>query len=227
MNWRSSSQAKFATDIDTQLALFKSMQEGLAERGARRATRCCCWGPESGAKLCWTKATRPADWTYRPLPARRDTRKPMGRADAHIRRRRSADRPFLSSRVHGEPLTGIVRSQAFTHARAALRSSSPGHNGPPPEKWEHEEHRAAARREDRRGAGRVAAPPRNDTAQKIDVGPQQVCGPAGVLRGDRRTQRERGYAWLAFGRFDPPVIRVPTSGPRLLSAVADRASRCG
>ena len=36
----------------------------------------------------------------------------------------------------------------------------------------------------------------------------------GLLLGDG--QDGSGYAWLAFGRFDPPVVKLPSVGPDVI-----------
>ena len=59
-----------------------------------------------------------------------------------------------------------------------------------------------------------ALPPRNDVAQKIEWDLQKFAGRQGYIEatdGDDAT----GYAWLAFGRFEPPVVRVPLGRRRI------------
>jgi putative heme-binding domain-containing protein len=129
---------QFAADLDTQAALFKSMQEGLATRGGALPADLRSWGTDLAAQLLGNAAPT-ATWTYVPLPpaagapsiARPDGQ-PAPSTPSNARRseppaapgrnpfafeeRTSADGQktrLMSSFPHGETLTGILRSPVF------------------------------------------------------------------------------------------------------------------
>jgi putative heme-binding domain-containing protein len=208
-------EAKFASDVDTQLALFKSMQEGLAERGTKPADSVRAWGTRLATLVLNESAGDLGFWSYRPLPGSTDTRNPWA-----VQMRASSDgdaaSPFLSSLVHGEPLIGIARSKDFACPQR-LTFYLAGHNGPPPQAWGNKN---IVRLRDAKTDEVLAEtpPPRHDIAQKVTWDLSQHAGRQ-VYFEATDGRNEKAYAWLAFGRFDPPVIRVPTSGPRLQNAV--------
>jgi hypothetical protein len=138
-----------------------------------------------------------------------------------VQQRASADgdkaSPFLCSLPPGgERLTGILRSEVFA-APATLRFFLAGHDGypgKPPQKRNVVRLRAAGTQE----ILAEAYPPRNDLAQPVvwDLAPH--AGKQAYVEavdGDNGT----AYAWLALGRFDPPVVTVPALDP---SQVAKR-----
>jgi putative heme-binding domain-containing protein len=207
--------SKFAADIDTQLVLFKSMQEGLAQRGVAPGAAVQAWGEDLARKLLAEGANNGASWNYQPLPGSRTTPNPWG-----VLTRASADgntaAPFLSSNVHGEKLTGVARSADFA-IPATLTFYLAGHNGQPPL---HLPVKNIVRLRDAQTNQILAeaVPPRNDTAQKVTWNLSKFASRRGYFEatdGDAAA----AYAWLAFGRFEPEVIRIPAGGPRLLAAV--------
>jgi putative heme-binding domain-containing protein len=207
-------QSKFADDLDLQRGLFEAVEQGLGERGAKPGNAVFAWGSTLASKLI-EKAADATVWTYHPVPGSTDTRNPWS-----VQIRKSADgdatSPFLSSLPHGEPLTGIARSQSFD-VPARLTFFLAGHNGPPPENWE-VTNLVRVRDAQNDEVLSFAVPPRNDTARKVTMDLQKFAGRKAyfeVVDGGAG----KSYAWLAVGRFDPPVISVPVSGPQLLSAV--------
>jgi putative heme-binding domain-containing protein len=208
-------QARFPDDLDLQRGLFEAVQQGLDERGAKPGQAVFTWGDTLANRLI-AKSADATSWTYRPLPGSTDTRNPWG-----VEIRKSADgnsdAPFLSSRVHNEQWTGVARSQPFA-APNQLTFFLAGHNGPPPEKWD-TLNLVRIRDAKTDEVLAFAVPPRNDTARKQTIDLRKYAGREVCLEViDGGTGN--GYAWLAVGRFDPPVISVPVSGPQLLSAVA-------
>ena len=213
-------QSSFPDDLDLQLALFKSVQEGLDERGAKAPEAIRSWGTSLASGVLTEAAGGLDAWSYQPLPGSTDRRNPWG-----VQVRRSADgdatSPFLSSIVHGEQLTGIARSKDFT-CPPRLTFYLAGHNGPPPQVWKAKD---LVRVRDAKTNEVLASaqPPRNDVAQKVTVDLTRSTGREvyfEAVDGANGT----GYSWLAVGRFDPPVVRVPVSGPRLQTAVQIVAS---
>src|SRR5205823_14675781 len=68
-----------------------------------------------------------------------------------------------------------------------------------------------------------APAPRNDTAQKVGWELGKFAGRSGYIEA---TDADTGtaYAWIAFGRFDPPVVQVPLSDERPLRAAIEMAA---
>ena len=66
----------------------------------------------------------------------------------------------------------------------------------------------------------------NDVAQKITWDLTKFAGRKGYFEatdGDTGT----AYAWLAFGRFDPPVVRIGTSARRVHGAAIQIVAALG
>jgi putative heme-binding domain-containing protein len=213
-------ESKFADDLDLQRALFEAVRQGLDQRGTLPGEAMRAWGTSLASKLFARAGTANDDWTYRPLPGATDTRNPWG-----VQLRNSADgdgtAPFLSSLVGGERLMGIARSQPFA-APAKLSFYMAGHNGPP-------RTNGARTKVDPKNIVQIrdaktnqvlafAVPPRKDIAQKTTIDLSQYEGREVYFEATDATNG-MGYSWLAIGRFDPPVIRVPMSGAQLQSAV--------
>jgi putative heme-binding domain-containing protein len=208
-------ETKFANDLDVQRSLFEAVRQGLDQRGVAPGEAVRAWGSSLATKL-FARAASSADvWRYQPLPGSIDTRSPWG---VQIRKSIDGDAssPFLSSLVHGEQLMGIARSQPFA-APAKLTFYMAGHNGPP---------RTTSQRKNQVRIRDVrtnevlafAMPPRNDTAKQITMDLSQFEGRQ-VYFEAVDAMNGTGFSWLAVGRFDPPVIAVPISGPQLQSAV--------
>jgi putative heme-binding domain-containing protein len=132
-----------------------------------------------------------------------------------LERRPSADgNPdalFLSSLARGEQLTGVLRSPTFT-VPAELRFHLAGHVGFPDRRVV-EKNFVRLRDAQTHQILAEATPPRNDTAQGVHWDLTQHTGRSGYLEivdGDDGAS----YAWLAVGRFDPPVVRLPHLAPR-------------
>src|SRR5262249_39753414 len=143
-------------------------------------------------------------WTELPLPGASDTRstwmvKPRACADGHN------NQPFFSSL---EVQVGILRSPPFT-VPPKLHFWLAGHNGPPPA-TPPAKNSLRLRAADTGEILAEALPPRNDVAQLISWDLSAHSGKQAYIEatdGDNAT----GYAWLAFGRFDPAVVRIPSS----------------
>ena len=213
-------QSKFGDDLDLQLALFKSVQEGLDERGTTAGEAVRAWGTSLASSLLKAQAGDAEAWTYLPLPGSTDRRNPW---DVQVRRSSDGDASssFFSSNVHGEQLTGLVRSKTFA-CPSQLTFYLAGHNGPPPRVWQ-TKNLVRVRDAGTNEVLATAQPPRNDVAQKITLNLSRYVGRQ-VYFEAQDADSASAYAWLAFGRFDPSVVRVPVSGPRLQSALQIVAS---
>ncbi len=214
-------QTRFAKDLDFQLDLFKSVQEGTAQRGAALSGGARVWGTELAGKLMATVAVG-GIWSHSPLPGATETRNPWG-----FEPRTCADglkTQLMSSLPFGEHLTGALRSSPFS-LPAKLGFYLCGHDGfpdQPAKKMNRVRLRDAA-------SGQVLRevfPPRNDTAQLITWDLAEFAGRSGyveVVDGDAGA----AYAWLAVGRFEPALPQLALNDPnqttRRLQTAADLA----
>jgi len=205
-------QTKFAGDVDFQLDLFKSVQEGTAQRGAALSAGGRNWGAELATKLLAPADTNAAAWSNTPLTGAADARNPwtfQERLCADGKRAR-----LLSSFPNGETLTGVLRSAPFP-LPATLSFYLCGHDGipgQPAQKKNFVRLVDAATGQ----ALREAAPPRNDTAQKITWNLAEFAGRRGFIEatdGDTAA----AFAWLALGRFEPALPELVLVDPNQLS----------
>ncbi|MBI2928002.1 MAG: c-type cytochrome [Verrucomicrobia bacterium] len=205
-------QRQFRDDLDFQLALFANVEQGASRRGARLTDSLRAWGTE----LCKMALAASSDsaWWNAPLEGVPDAANPWAFQERACADGQSAK--LLSSHPLGETLTGRLRSKNFT-LPVKLSFYLSGHDGEP------------GREPNKRNFARLlhaqtgavlaeAAPPRNDTAQKITWDMSAHAGQQAFLEftdGDP----DDAWAWLAFGRFEPPVLALPTIAP---GAVAKR-----
>ncbi len=206
---------KFAADPTMQLALLKSVQSGLSQRGAPTPEAVADWGRTLAGQLVDSLAKASAEWQSAPL-AGAETAIPW-----IFQARKCADgqsAQFISSLAPGgEALTGILRSRSFS-LPAKLSFYLCGHDGQPdqPAKGLN---KVVLKSADGRVL-REAKPPRNDVARKVEwtFSTDEVGKPAvlEVVDGDTGS----AYAWLAIGRIEPAVVSLPAVAPR---DVVDRA----
>src|SRR5207248_7504298 len=117
--------------------------------------------------------------------------------------------PFLTSFPLGESLTGVLRSKTFA-IPAKLSFYLAGQNGfpntnPPARNF------ARLRLAQGNEVVAEAVVPRNDTAQKVTWDLSKHAGKQGYFEATDGND-EASWAWIAFGRFDPPVVKVPPGG---------------
>ncbi|MBI4327889.1 MAG: HEAT repeat domain-containing protein [Chloroflexi bacterium] len=205
---------KFAQDLDLQLALFKSVQEGTAQRGAALRGGIRAWGAELAERLFASVDEKALPWHNTPIEGAADPANPW-----FLQPRASADgdkaSPFLSSLPPGgEQLTGVLRSKTFA-LPAKLSFYLAGHDGfpgRPARKKNAVRLRAAA-------TGSILAeafPPRHDTAQPVAWDLSAHAGQPAyleVIDGDNGS----AFAWLAVGRFQPAVVEMPSVSPSQIS----------
>ncbi len=206
---------KFAADPTMQLSLLKSVRAGLAQRGATTPAAVTDWGRTLAGQLVDSIASASAEWQALPL-AGAETAVPWIFQDRKCGDGRTGQ-VISSLAPGGEALTGILRSQSFP-LPAKLSFYLCGHDGQPdqPAKGVNKVLLKSA-------DGRVlreAKPPRNDVARKVEwTFSADELGKSAVLEvvdGDTGS----AYAWLAIGRFEPSVVRLPAVAPR---DVVDRA----
>jgi putative heme-binding domain-containing protein len=212
-------RAKFAQDLDFQLALFKSIQEGASQQGGALDKAAESWGADLAEQILSSIDAAALEWRNSPLKGG-DTTNPW-----FIEKRASADgnktNLFISSlSPGGEKFTGILRSKPFD-LPADLNFYIAGHDGSPdrpPRKKNFVRLRDAVTQK----ILVQTPPPRNDIAQPIHWDLALNASKHGYLEivdGDNGS----AYAWLAVGRFNPAVITVPVVAPnqidkRLLAA---------
>lgn len=205
----------FKDDVDQQLSFFNAIQEGSAQRGAAPSSETKAWGSELAAGLFASADAEAQPWNNFPIPG-----KPPGKNPWFLQQRVSADGDkkslFLCSLPPGgEGLTGVLRSRSFA-VPAHLAFFLAGHDGPPDRPAQGHNLIRLVDSE----SGQVLAsvpPPRNDIAQKIDWDLTAHAGRRAFLEivdGDTGA----AYAWLAAGRFEPPVVPMPRDNPSQLSA---------
>ncbi len=197
---------RLAGDLDAQAAVLQSVVEALVQRGIPSNAALRAWGTEVANALLESEESS-AGWTAQNLDGQPATQPPWV-----VQERTCADgqkAQVISSFPRGEQLTGVLRSAAFPLA-GTLRFYLCGHDGPPDQ--------PAAKKNFVRlrdaADGRVlreAAPPRNDTAQRIEWTLDEFKGHTGYLE---ITDGDTGaaYAWLAVGRFKPELPALALTG---------------
>jgi hypothetical protein len=216
-------QGRFDTDLDFQLSLFKSIQEGISRRGASLTPSLRDWGTKLAVELFASVDGQPSDWRYISING-------SSSADPwFLEKRRSADgdhkSQFLCSLPPGgEQLTGILRSRQF-EIPPQFSFFLAGHDGPPDKPAPGKN---LVRLRDAQSDKILAsvAPPRNDTAQLLTWDLKDHAGKSGrieIVDGDDGS----AYAWLAIGRFNPSIVPVggilPKQAERRQQAAADLA----
>ena len=202
---------KFHDDVDLQSALFKSVQDGLAQRGVALSARMKSWGSALAADLLAAVAQTDSDWT--PMPVDSNSASPNPWA---VQRRKSSDgkdADFLCTLPAGETMTGVLRSKKF-NAPARLTFWMAGHDGFP-EKPLQKKNLVRLRNADSLEVLLSAPAPRNDVAKEVSWNLNAHAGKELILElvdGDTAG----AYAWLAVGRFQPAVVSLPKTTPKLV-----------
>jgi putative membrane-bound dehydrogenase-like protein len=206
-------QTKYRGDIGQQLPLFQAIFSGLSQKGQTLDSKSPLgqWGTTLANAVLDPDSRLTAPWSVHPLEnsAGQSSQNPWG-----LQKRKCADGQndavFFDSIVHGEQLTGILRSRPFVIPES-FSFWICGHNGEPgtnPEPVNHVRLKLA----DGADRGDVIArqvPPRNDTAQKTTWDLKKWAGRKGVLEVvDADTGA--AYAWLAVSRFEPSVVGQPS-----------------
>ncbi|HUG20172.1 MAG TPA: PVC-type heme-binding CxxCH protein, partial [Planctomycetaceae bacterium] len=197
--------------VELQLALFNSVMSGMGRNQALKSSEMAEWSKALVESLNEIAMQGSHQWSTHPAPQSPRSAIPWG-----FQERQASDGKtirVLSSFPNGEQLTGIVRSVAFA-APNKFSFYLCGHRGfpnqPPHDK------NVVSLRDAEGNVLRTAVPPRNDIAQKIewdlsDLDGKQVYFEA--VDGDTGG----AYAWLAFGRFEPAVIELPSHSSEELS----------
>jgi putative heme-binding domain-containing protein len=208
-------RATFAENVDEQLAFFRAVQEGSAQRGAELGKEARMWGRELAGRLLDSASGEAQPWWNVPLPEARVPANPW-----FLQQRPSSDGDrdgaFLCSLPPGgEHLTGVLRSRPF-EVPARLTFFLAGHDGAPSAP---PQGRNLVRLVAEEGGAVLAEarPPRDDVARKIEWNLAEHAGSMARLElvdGDAGPS----YAWLAAGRFEPEVAPLPKVSPSQISA---------
>ena len=208
----------FADDLDTQMNLLQSMQRGLEQRGMAMSANLREWGSALVARFL-DRPDPASGWVNEPFESA-PTGNPWDFEVRHLADGTTA--PVLSSFPHGEGLTGTVRSPAFP-APPRLTLWIGGHDGPPDQPVG-KKNRVCLRDARDHALLREAAPPRNDTSQKVTWDLGDLAGHSVYLEvtdGDTGS----AYAWLDLAKPSDSTIPWPSIGPRTTSDQAVAAIR--
>jgi putative membrane-bound dehydrogenase-like protein len=201
---------RFADDLDLQTELFSSLRSGLAQRGEPLPPAARAWGEELVAAVLKADTVE-STWTAKALEPGAPTVNPWA-----YETRKCADgqsTTLLSTLPGGEKATGILRSAKFA-APAKLSFYVCGHNGDP-NSPEVKKNIVRLRDGSDNSIIEEVVPPRNDVAKQINWDLSKVAGQQVYLEFiDADTGN--AYAWLAFGRINPPVVAMPKAGSRSL-----------
>ena len=202
---------RYPNQPEFQLALFRSVDQGLQQRGLALPSSVQSWGSELALQLLQPTAT--SGWINVPLdPA---TENPWDFQE----RKRTDGKPVrvLSSLMRGEGRTGVLRSPEFA-AGGEVQFWLCGHDGYPdrPAKKVN----AVRLRDAATGELLMEAwPPRSDVAQQVVWSTAPHAGRKVVLEV---TDGDTGdaYAWLAVGDLEG----VPALPPASPAAMSDRTT---
>jgi len=212
---------RFADQPDFQFSLFRSLDQGLQQRGAAPTPALRAWGGDlAGRLLAGGNGTA---WVHTPLETPTDS--PW---DFQERRRSDGTAMrVLSSLPRGEQKTGILRSPEFDlGGRIAFWLC--GHDGYP-DRPAKQVNRVRLRDAATGGVLFEARPPRSDVLVPVAWDTRAHAGRRAVLEivdadtGD-------AYAWLALGGLEgAPALPAtsPSGGAARLTAAVELAARLG
>lgn len=206
-------RAELGGDLEMQVELCRALGDGFRQRGIEPGAEWLGWARDLAAKLLASGAA--PGWRNEPLdPTGVASASPWDwqeRACDDGRRAR-----LLSSFPRGEALTGALCSDVF-ELPAKLGFHLAGHDGYPDKPASGLNRVVLHSARDGRVL-RAAVPPRSDVARRVDWDLGEFRGERGWLEVvDADTGS--AYAWLAFGRLEPEVVRLPEVGP---AGVSDR-----
>ncbi len=200
-------QQQRAEDLEAQLTLFQTVQQGFNQRGQKLTPKLQAWGKALAPKLL-AEPEKQGAWGNTPVDGLRDTKNPWTMQERGLADGTKAQ--LISSFPLGEKLTGTLRSGAFD-LPDKISFYLCGHDGMP--KTPLMKKNFVRLRE--AGTGAVlfeVSPPRNDTAKQITWDLAAHKGKRGYVEVvDANT--ETAYAWLAFGRFEPALPQLAMVDP--------------
>lgn len=200
-------QRERADDLDFQLSLFQTVQQGFNQRGDQLTPKLQAWGKALAPRLL-AEAGKAGGWGNTPVDGSSDVRNPWT-----LQERPSKDgvtTQLISSFPLGEKLTGTLRSRSFDLPEK-LSFYLCGHDGFPTNSLLRKNF--VRLRDAATGAILFeVSPPRNDTARQVTWDLKKLKGKRGYIEAvDANT--ERAYAWMAFGRFEPALPQLANADP--------------
>ncbi|HEV2296079.1 MAG TPA: PVC-type heme-binding CxxCH protein [Tepidisphaeraceae bacterium] len=210
---------RFGEDVDLQLELFAAVQKAAAERGEPLAQAAREWGANLARSALALSNDEQTVWSALPLPGMAAGTAADSPSPWTLQQRVSSDGDtnavFFSSLPLGERLTGVLRSRPFV-VPAKLSMYIAGHNGPP--RGPDLRKQVIRLRSAQDDAILVeSVPPRHDTAQPLVWDLKDHAGKQAYIEATDGDDGS-GYAWLAFGRLDPPVAPLPSAAPAMVAA---------
>lgn len=206
--------ATLGADVDADLALFRSVQQGLAQRGVEPSDAVLDWAEAIGRNLLPFVAPVHTAWRNLPLDHVTGGVNPW---DWETRTAAENNQParLLSSLPRGEPSTGRLRSRPF-EAPPRLSFLLAGHDGPPDQPPAGRNLVRLVEAETGRTLREEPAP-RDDRARRITW---DLAGLAGRRVFLEVVDADPGaaYAWLAFGGLEPAVVPWPALAPAVVAA---------
>jgi putative heme-binding domain-containing protein len=202
----------FADDLDFQVALFKSTAEGLAQRGLKMDASLADWGADLAERLI--AKVDPDSIPWRNTPIKNENAPNPWVIEKRVSSDGDKDSQFISSfAMGGEDLTGVLRSQPFT-IPDRLSFFIAGYDGSPDRpllKKNFIRLRSTANHK----ILAEARPPVSDFAKPETWDLKKFAGKQGYLE---IVDGNGGHvaAWLAVGRFNPPVVPLPAVIPNQL-----------
>lgn len=204
---------KFSEKIDLQLRLLTSLKTGLERRGVLVNQSVRAWGETLATQLLDSVKDETPAWTYARLPDFPKSKNPFG-----LRKMPSADGDpdalFIDSKTQGEKPTGVLRSPAFVIPDQFSFYLS-GHLGFPKQPVVRKNFVRLRDADDDRIL-MEAVPPRHDVARRVQWDLKKVAGRRGYIEIVDGLDLG-GYAWLAVGRFQPAVVKLPPADPALVN----------
>lgn len=194
---------RFPSDATQQIAAFRALAEGLAERGQPLTD--ALQTAISDHIHAVIEGDAAVEWYNTPLPGSQATTSPWV----------PQQRPFAdgaaiamisSLPANGERLGGVLTSPAF-ELPARLSFWMCGHNGLP-DQPDRQLNFVRLVLDDGTEAAR-SYPPRDDVARRIDWDLAPYAGQRGRLEVVDGITDLDGFAWLAVSRLEPAVISLP------------------
>ena len=204
---------RFPGNIDLRLDLYRSILGGATQRGSDISPAGKQWGGELSRELFASIDDDSRTWQPFPIEGLKSADIPW-----FTQRRKSNDGDtnsiFLCSLPpRGERLTGILRSKTFS-APAKLSFFLAGHDGFP-DKPAKKKNAVRLRDAKTRAVLAEAYAPRHDTARKVTWDLSKTAATnAQVFLEITDADNASSFAWIAAGRFDPPIVRMPKLAPK-------------
>ncbi len=208
----------FARDPEAQMDLFEAIAQGVSQRGVKLREAALDWGRGLAEQFVGAMAEAPATaWDPAPTgPWEVERREADGLGEIDV---------LSSHGTAGEAYTGTLRSPVFA-CPTAFSFYLCGHRGFPGQAA-HEKTFARLLEAETGTELHRAYPPRGDVARRVEWDVTAHAGRAvrfELVDGDTGS----AFAWLAAGRFEPPVLTVPPADAaareRRLAALATFAA---